>query len=70
MSFPQEEDALRTMFDYYDTKKDGAIDSDEAVQLFVDAGAPSDPESAREFINLMDVTNTGSVTFDEFKQAG
>ena len=46
------------------------MDSEEAVQFLIDAGAPANPESAREFINSMDVSNTGSVTFDEFKQAG
>ena len=58
------------MFDIYDKNKDGMIDSEEAVQFLIDAGAPANAESAREFINSMDVSNTGSVTFDEFKQAG
>ena len=65
----QEEDDLEASFNRYDLNKDGVIDSEEAIQLLVDAGAQPDLKLAREIVDSMDVSNTGTVSLDEFKQA-
>ena len=65
----QEEDALRDTFNSYDIDKDGVLDSEEAAQLLVDAGGQVDLESAREIVKSMDVSNSGSICWDDFKQA-
>jgi len=65
---PDEERRLKELFDDIDTGHKGYITHDDLKSLCADFGREVPDEKIKELISKADPTNSGKVTFDNFKK--
>lgn len=63
---PDEIGNLRMQFQTFDINQDSLIDYEELMQVLDDLGETSDDEKRKEYFNMIDEDDSGSIDFEEF----